>query len=303
MKILITGCNGQLGSELTGILSEMHSEIGPISEEYRDAQVVAVDVDTLDIADHDAVMCFVRKCEPDLIINCAAMTNVDGCETMLETAYQVNSAGPRNLAMAADAAGAKLVHVSTDYVFAGTGNRPFCEWDSVDPQSVYGKSKALGETYAARFCKETFIVRTSWLYGFQGKNFVKTVRRVLREKGSMTVVNDQRGNPTYANDLAHHILKLAVTDDYGTYHCTGNGECSWYEFAREIAALSGITAPVLPCTSEEYEQATHCPTKRPAYSSLSHLALQCAVGDEMRPWKEALKSFLARLDAAEAQQG
>ena len=155
------------------------------------------------------------------------MTNVDGCETNYETAFKVNAAGVRNLACATESIGAKLIHVSTDYVFAGDGKKPYIEWDIVNPQSVYGASKALGEKYALSFCKRTFIVRTAWLYGYVGKNFVKTVRRVIREKGAITVVNAQLGNPTNANDLAHHLLKLAVTEDYGIYHCTGKGECAW----------------------------------------------------------------------------
>lgn len=292
MKLLITGCKGQLGNELTSILALGKSEIGTIPEELKGAEVVAVDLDELDITDYNAVTELVLKEKPDVIINSAAMTNVDGCETLKEVAYKVNAAGVRNLAVAAETVGAKLVHVSTDYVFAGNGTQPYTEWDKTDPQSIYGKSKALGETYALSFCKKSFIVRTSWLYGYIGKNFVKTVRRVMREKGAMTVVNDQRGNPTNANDLAHHILKLCVTNEYGIYHCTGKGECTWFEFAKEIALLSGITGTVAPCTSEEYPS----PVKRPAYSSLSHLALSCAVGDEMREWKVALKEYIKKVE-------
>ncbi len=292
MKIMITGCNGQLGNELQSILKSLKSEIGDIPGEYKNAEVSAVDVDTLDITDYLSVKEFVLNENPDIIFNCAAMTNVDGCETMLETAYKVNAAGVRNLAMAAKLANAKFVHISTDYVFAGNGKKPYKEWDMIDPQSVYGASKALGEKYALAFNDKTFIVRTSWLYGYIGKNFVKTVRRVLREKGSITVVNDQRGNPTNANDLAHHLLLLGVTEEYGIYHCTGEGECSWYEFASEIAKLSGFEGKVLPCTSEEYKS----PTKRPEYSSLENLALKCSVGNYMRDWKTALNEYISKVE-------
>lgn len=292
MKIVITGCKGQLGNELTSILSLGKSEIGKIPEALFEAEVLPVDVEELDITDFDAVLAFVEREKPDVIINSAAMTNVDGCETMQDVAFKVNAAGVRNLAVAAETVGAKLVHVSTDYVFRGNGTSPYTEWDKTDPQSVYGKSKALGEQYALAFCKKSFIVRTSWLYGYIGKNFVKTVRRVMRERGAMTVVNDQRGNPTNANDLAHHILKLCVTSEYGIYHCTGKGECTWFEFAREIAKLSGIAGTVSPCTSEEYPS----PVKRPAYSSLSHLALDCAVGDQMRDWQTALKEYIMKVE-------
>lgn len=292
MKIMITGCNGQLGNELQSILKSLKSEIGDIPGEYKNAEVSAVDVDTLDITDYLSVKEFVLNEKPDIIFNCAAMTNVDGCETMLETAYKVNAAGVRNLAMAAKLANAKFVHISTDYVFAGNGTKPYKEWDMIDPQSVYGASKALGEKYALAFNDKTFIVRTSWLYGYIGKNFVKTVRRVLREKGSITVVNDQRGNPTNANDLAHHLLLLGVTEEYGIYHCTGEGECSWYDFASEIAKLSGFEGKVLPCTSEEYKS----PTKRPEYSSLENLALKCSVGNYMRDWKTALNEYINKVE-------
>ncbi len=292
MKVLITGCNGQLGNELTAILKNGKSEIGEIPLCFKDATVIGVDIDNLDITDFNAVneLCLNEK--PDVIINSAAMTNVDGCETMQDVAYKVNAAGVRNLAVAAENVGAKFLHVSTDYVFKGEGTVPYCEWDKVDPQSVYGKSKALGESYALSFSTKAFVVRTSWLYGYIGKNFVKTVRRVMRERGAMTVVNDQRGNPTNANDLAHHILKLAATNEYGIYHCTGNGECTWYEFAKEIVALSSISGEVSPCTSEEYPS----PVKRPKFSSLSHLALDCAVGDEMREWKDALKEYIMKVE-------
>ncbi len=292
MKILITGCHGQLGNELTATLKSGKSEIGEIPACFKDVTVCGVDIDSLDITDFDAVNNKISEEKPHIVINCAAMTNVDGCETMQDVAYKVNAAGVRNLAMASDAVGAKFVHVSTDYVFKGDGTVPYTEWDKVDPQSIYGKSKALGETYALSFSKKSFIVRTSWLYGYIGKNFVKTVRRIMKEKGAMKVVNDQRGNPTNANDLAHHILKLAATDEYGIYHCTGKGECTWYEFAKEIVKLSNISGQVSPCSSEEYPS----PVKRPKFSSLSHLALNCAVGDEMRQWQDALKEYIMKVE-------
>lgn len=292
MKIMITGCNGQLGNELISCLKSGKSEIGAIPASLRDCEIIAVDIEDLDIVNTSAVSDFVLEKHPDVIINCAAMTNVDGCETAQDVAFKVNAIGVRNLAAAAEKAGAKFIHVSTDYVFAGNGTKPYIEWDKVDPQSAYGASKALGEKYALSFCTRSFIVRTSWLYGYIGKNFVKTVRRVIRERGGITVVNDQRGNPTNANDLAHHLLKLAVTDEYGIYHCTGTGECSWYDFACKIAEYSGFADVVKPCTSEEYPS----PTKRPAYSSLRNLALECTVGDEMRDWQTALKEYISKVE-------
>lgn len=292
MKIMITGCNGQLGNELQSIIKSGKSEIGTAPKEIINASVLPVDIDELDITNLSAVENFVLKNKPDVIINSAAMTNVDGCETMQDVAFKVNAVGVRNLSMAAKKVGAKLIHVSTDYVFAGDANKPYIEWDTVNPKSAYGASKALGEKYALEFNDKTFIVRTSWLYGYIGKNFVKTVRRVIREKGAITVVNDQIGNPTNANDLAHHILKLALTDEYGIYHCTGNGECSWYDFAVKIAEYSGFGDVVKPCTTEEYPT----PTKRPAYSSLRNLALECSIGDEMRDWQVALKEYIEKVE-------
>lgn len=296
MKIMITGCHGQLGNELQSILKSGKSEIGDAPKAVLNAEVLPVDIDSLDISDMQAVSDFVSANKPDVIINCAAMTNVDGCESNYETAFKVNAKGVRNLAVCAENIGAKLVHVSTDYVFAGNGKKPYCEWDKVDPQSVYGASKALGEQYAMSFCKKTFVVRTSWLYGYIGKNFVKTVRRVIRANGSIGVVCDQRGNPTNANDLAHHLLKLAVTDEYGIYHCTGEGECSWYDFAVKIAEYSGLGNTVTPCTTEEYNAKFNVPTKRPEYSSLRNLALECTVGNEMRDWEIALKEYISKVE-------
>ena len=296
MKIMITGSNGQLGNELQSILKTGKSEIGEMPKALEGAKIFAVDVDSLDITDNLAVRKYVLENKPNVIINCAAMTNVDGCESDYPTAFKANAMGVRNLAQAAKAIGAKLIHVSTDYVFAGDGTKPYVEWDQINPQSAYGASKALGEKYAMAFCDKTFVVRTSWLYGLIGKNFVKTVRRVIRERGGITVVNDQRGNPTNANDLAHHLLKLALTEEYGIYHCTGEGECSWYDFAVKIAEYSGLGDTVTPCTTEEYNAKFNVPTKRPEYSSLRNLALECTVGNEMRDWEIALKEYISKVE-------
>ncbi len=296
MKIMITGCHGQLGNELQSIIKSGKSEIGLIADEIKNSTVIPVDIDELDISNCDQTLKFVSENKPDIIINCAAMTNVDGCETMKDVAFKVNALGVKNLAISAKRVGAKFIHVSTDYVFAGNGTKPYTEWDMINPQSVYGASKALGEKYALTFCDKTFIVRTSWLYGYIGKNFVKTVRRVIREHGGITVVNDQRGNPTNANDLAHHLLKLALTEEYGIYHCTGEGECSWYDFAVKIAEYSEMGDTVKPCTTEEYNSKYNVPTKRPEYSSLDNLALKCTVGNEMRDWEIALKEYISKVE-------
>lgn len=288
MKVIITGSKGQLGSELKKILASGMSELGEIPAEYKNIWIADVDVGELDITRQEAVMTYVGKSKPDLIINCAAYTNVDGCETNQDDAFKVNALGARNLAMAAEKIEAKLVHVSTDYVFAGNGSKPYKEADVCDPQSAYGTTKYLGEQYVKDFCSRYFIVRTAWLYGYTGKNFVKTIMKAGRERGDLKVVNDQIGNPTNAVDLAHHLLKLAATEEYGIYHCTGKGECSWYDFASKIIDYAGIQATVSPCTTEDYSS----PTKRPAYSSLDNMMLRCTVGDEMRNWQDALKCFM-----------
>lgn len=287
MKILITGCNGQLGAELVKILHQGRSELGEIPAAYKGAQVTGIDLPDLDISDGPAVRAYIQEKRPDVILNCAAVTNVDGCEREPDQAMKGNAIGPRNLAAAAAETGAKLLHVSTDYVFGGDGDKPYAEWDVCAPQGAYGASKLLGERYVRERCPRYFIVRTAWLYGYHGKNFVKTILRLAREKGSCKVVNDQRGNPTNAADLAHHILKIAATEEYGVYHCTGEGVCTWYDFARKIVELSGIPCCVEPCTSEDFPS----PTRRPAYSALENRMLRCTVGDEMRPWEEALSCF------------
>lgn len=292
MKLLITGSYGQLGNELTKILKNGRAEIGEISPAYSGCEIIAVDYDALDITDKDAVQAFIQEHQPDIIFNCAAMTNVDQCETDFETAMKVNAIGPRNLACAAKQTGAKLVHVSTDYVFSGTQATPRCEWDLCAPNTVYGKSKLLGERYAMEQCPNTFVVRTAWLYGYVGKNFVKTMLRLGKEKEQVTVVNDQHGNPTSANDLAYHLLALALTEEYGIYHCTNEGECTWFEFASRIMERAGLTCKVLPCTTQEYPSKT----PRPAYSSLNNLMLSCTIGNHMRPWQEALDRYLANLE-------
>lgn len=291
MNILITGCNGQLGRTLTELLSRRGDEAVP--ERFRKACVTGVDVGELDISDAEAVRHFFAGNTFDLILNCAAMTNVDDCETNHETAMRVNAVGARNLALAANASGGKILHVSTDYVFSGdsNSNRPYAEWDACTPNTVYGKSKLLGEQYVREACARSFIVRTAWLYGLSGNNFVKTIIKNAKEKGKLTVVDDQKGNPTNAADLALHILKIAATDYYGIYHCTGNGICSWYEFACEIVRLSGIPCDISPCATAEFPR----PAPRPSWSALEHLMLRCTVGDEMRHWKDALKDFITTL--------
>lgn len=292
MKILITGSKGQLGNELQDIIAKGYSEIGPVSDAIKNAKVYPLDIDELDITNLENVKKILNEIKPDVVINCAAATNVDGCETNQDLAFKINAIGPRNLAMIAEEIGAKLVQVSTDYVFSGKGEVPLSEYETPAPYSVYGKTKLKGEEFVREFSSKYYIVRTAWLYGYVGKNFVYTMMNLGKQKEKLTVVNDQKGNPTNANDLAYHIIKLIETEEYGVYHCTGNGECTWYDFATEIMNLSGRNCEVLPCTSEEFKTAA----KRPEYSSLDNMMLRCTVGDEMRDWKEALINFMNNIE-------
>lgn len=288
MRILITGCGGQLGTELCGCFERGTTELGVPDILKKKNEIFAVDIDELDISDLAAVTKLMNEQRFDAVINCAAYTNVNGCETNRDTAFGANALGPRNLAIASDKIGAKLIHISTDYVFSGSSDSPYTEWDKCDPQSVYGKSKLLGEQFVRSLCRRYFIIRTAWLYGKTGNNFVKTMLKINREKGECSVVNDQFGNPTNAADLAHHIIKLLETEQYGIYHGTGNGVCSWFEFAKKIVELAGINSSVIPCTTKEYPT----PAKRPAFSALDNMMFRNTIGDEFRNWDKALESFL-----------
>ncbi|MDU1314676.1 MAG: dTDP-4-dehydrorhamnose reductase [Clostridium septicum] len=292
MKILLVGAKGQLGQQIIKIIKEKKSELGSLPKDIINAELVCMDIDDLDITNIDQVKSILNKEKPNIIINSAAFTNVDGCESNYDLAFKVNALGGRNLAIVSEEIGAKLVHISTDYVFDGKGSSPLKECDITVPISAYGKTKLLGENYVKDFCSRYFIVRTAWLYGYFGKNFVYTIMNAGRERGKLTVVNDQRGNPTNAEDLAYHVLKLAVTEEYGIYHCTGDGECTWYDFASKIIEYSGIDCEVLPVTSDEYKT----PAKRPEYSSLDNMMLRNTIGDEMREWEEALKCFMNNKD-------
>lgn len=248
----------------------------------------------LDITYKDSVLEFIYKFKPNVVINCAAYTNVDKAEEDYERAFQVNALGPRNLAIASEAVGAKLVHISTDYVFDGKGIMqdgkviPYREYDIPNPINAYGKTKLLGENYVREFCSKYFIIRTSWLYGENGINFVKTIIKIAKEKEKLQVVNDQVGNPTNASDLVRHVLELAFTEEYGIYHCTGNGVASWYDFACKIIEYSGINCTIEPVTSQQFARKA----ERPSYSCLDNMMLRSTIGDNMRNWEEALYDFI-----------
>jgi dTDP-4-dehydrorhamnose reductase len=288
LNILITGANGQLGSELQQLLTIGEAEIGAVPNAYAQARLFCTDTDSLDITNAAAVEGFVKAEDIDLILNCAAYTDVDGCESNQDLAYAVNVQGPKNLAIAAEKADAVLVHLSTDYVFRGDDQSPRIESDSCDPQSVYGLTKLASEDAVIAHCQRHFIIRTAWLYGYIGNNFVKTILRLARENGHIKVVDDQFGSPTSANDLAYQLLKLAQTSSYGIYHCTNNDSCSWFEFASAIVDELGIECDRQRCTTAEFPRPAH----RPQYSILDNARLRASIGDEMRPWRDALRSYL-----------
>lgn len=297
MRMLITGGNGQLGNELRRCLEAMEAEIGPVPAEYAGAQVDYTDYDVLDISDAHAVRAWFAEHGPyDLVVNGAAATNVDGCERDEAGAFRVNAIGPENLARECERCGAKLVQVSTDYVFPGDDPAPREEGDPVRPISAYGRTKWAGEVLASAACSRTFVVRTAWLYGYVGKNFVKTMLRLARVRGAISVVADQMGNPTSANDLAYEVLKLAATEEYGTYHCTNEGTCSWFDLASAAVDTAGVSCEKEPLSSAEYKERFPESADRPAYSSLRNRRLEETIGNEMRPWRKALEEYMDNLE-------
>lgn len=288
-KVLVTGCNGQLGR---AIQKEYAGDVTFILTDVAEGEGIT----SLDITDIDAVMSLVLNEKPDVIINCAALTNVDGCEKMWDLAYKINAIGPRNLAIAATAVGAKLVHVSTDYVFAGTERTPRTEFDTPGPISAYGKTKLEGEQFVRQFAEKFFILRTAWLYG-DGKNFVKTMVRVAKTHDEVSVVCDQFGSPTSAVELAKMIHFLEGTDNYGIFHATCEGETNWADFTEAFYAKLGITAKVNHITSEEYARMNPEAAKRPAYSNLDNYMLRLTTDQfAMANWEDALDVYLKDFD-------
>ena len=275
-KIIVTGCNGQLGRA-----------INQMYKQRTDIELVNTDVQELDITSIDKTMELVRSVKPYAIINCAAHTGVDACETEVDSAYRINAIGPRNLSIAARETGAKLVHISTDYVFAGGSDKPYTEFDTPDPQGMYGKTKLAGERFVEQFAKNYFIIRTAWLYG-DGKNFVKTMLRLAETKDEVAVVKDQVGNPTSASELVKIIDALIWTENYGLFHGTCEGICSWADFAEEIFRLAGRNTRVRRITTEEFG----APAKRPAYSVLDNYMLRLTCGYTAGDWKDALAEYM-----------
>ncbi len=276
-KLLITGCNGQLGRA--------------INKQYANTEyeLVNTDVAELDITNVDAVVSMMKEVKPYAIINCAAHTGVDACETDQNNAYRINAIGPRNLSIAATEVGAKMVHISTDYVFEGNATKPYIEFDTVNPQGMYGYTKLAGENFVKDFAKDYFIIRTAWLYG-DGKNFAKTMLRLSQTNDKVRVVGDQFGSPTSASELAKMIAHLVPTQNYGLFHGTCEGACSWADFAKEIFRLAGKTTEVEAITTAEYPT----PAVRPAYSVLENYMLKLTSNFSFVSWEEAIKEYMLK---------
>ncbi len=284
-KILITGARGQLGLALGQLLEGQ--------EDYKVLRTAArlsedKDIIELDITDKVAVSKIVREFKPDIIINCGAMTAVDLCESQEEKAYKVNALGPKHLALEAHAIGAKIIHISTDYVFDGQANSPYIETDPRKPASVYGKTKLAGEDFVLESSNKSFIIRTAWLYG-QGSNFVRTMLRLAKEGKDIKVVSDQFGSPTSALELARVIIFLMETDSYGVYHGSCQGKTSWYEFALKIFEEAGMEVSVKPIPTSQYPTAA----SRPMYSVLDNKGLRDRHGYYMKEWQDAFSEFMA----------
>lgn len=290
-KVLVTGAKGQLGQELQGLAITAKMEF------------VFTDQEELDITDQAAVMAFFDQHKPQYCINCAAYTQVDKAEQEEKLAYQINEQGATNLALASHKNGAVLLQISTDFVFGGTYNQPISEYEEPQAESVYASSKLAGERAVAALLSTHIIIRTSWLYSFYGGNFVKTMRRLGKERNRLTVIADQIGAPTYAQDLAkaliHIVNALDITDDegkkelYGVYHYSNEGVASWYDFAHAVMALSNINTSVLPIATEAYPT----PAKRPRYSLLDKRKIKQAFKINIPHWRDSLNQCIQRLES------
>ena len=276
MKVLVLGAQGMLGKDLVPILSLKN-------------QVLGRDIDDFDITDGQRVEEEIKAVRPRIVVNAAAYTDVDGCEAKKDLAFSVNADAVRNIALGCKAIGARMIHLSTDYVFDGSATIPYREEDPPAPLNVYGASKLQGERNIRTILENHLIIRTEWLYGRQGKNFVDTILKLAAQQEELRVVNDQRGAPTFTKDLSRAIDRLIPEKTAGTIHVTNAGACTWFEFARKILQeKQKNTVRIIPITSEELAR----PAKRPANSVLDCSRFQQITGQKMRPWEEALKEYL-----------
>lgn len=275
-NVLVTGAQGQLGKDLVDLLK------------VSGYSVFAMGRPELDIINEEKVNNIVSTIKPEVIVHCAAFTQVDKAELEPDTAFLINAMGTRNIAIAAERYQSKLIYISTDYVFDGCTNSPYHEFSPTSPINIYGSSKLAGEKMIHDFHSRFFIVRTSWVFGAIGNNFVKTMLKISKEKEQIMVVNDQFGSPTYTVDLSNCILRLMETNKYGIYHVSNAGSCSWFEFAKEIFKQTNHSINLEPCTTDEFPSLA----TRPKYSVLNHMGLRINGFEPMPHWKNALERFL-----------
>jgi dTDP-4-dehydrorhamnose reductase len=279
-RILVIGAKGMLGRDLMGILNSSFSN----------EEVIGWDIEEMDIQKEDESITRIEKIRPEIVIHLAAYTDVDGCELNKEKAFAVNAEGTKHVALAASKCRAKMIYLSTDYVFDGDKKEPYLESDSPHPLNVYGLSKLKGEQHVQALVKDFLIIRTQWLYGPFGKNFVASILQQARKKAELSIVNDQIGSPTYTADLARAISELIQLDARGIFHAANSDPCTWYAFGQEILKLSGVNqVRVIPISSKELAR----PAARPPYSVLNCQKLKRETGLTMRPWSEALKDYLS----------
>lgn len=279
-KILVIGAKGMLGRDLVEVLRSS----------FGNDEVFGWDIDEIDIKEENNTIAKVENLQPGIVINVAAYTDVDGCELNGKKAFAVNAEGMRHVALGAARCGSKVVYLSTDYIFDGKKGKPYLEDDLPNPLNVYGRSKLRGEQYVQELSRNSLIVRTQWLYGKHGTNFVAAILRQAGEKKVLPVVNDQFGLPTYTVDLSKAISLLIEQDARGIFHVANSNPCSWYDYAQTILELSGMEGvKVVPFSSKEL----HRPAPRPSYSVLDTLKFRRETGMELRPWFEALKDYLS----------
>ncbi len=284
MKILITGSGGMLGSDLTNLLRKKTA-----SPTHNDnIQVIEAPHEKLDISLKADVSEVVSRNNPDIIINCAAFTNVDKCETERETAFNVNTMGPKHIAVAANECGARVIHLSTDFVFDGISERLYVEEDQTNPLSEYGRTKLEGEKNIQGFCNSFLIVRTSWLFGQKGVNFASKMLELAEHKNELSIVTDEIGSPTYTPDLAKALWTLIKQECEGIINVSNSGSCSRYEWAEFIFKTLGCNIKINPITSSEYKR----PATVPLNSTLNCQKFTTITGSQMRPWQEAVTDYL-----------
>lgn len=284
MRVLLAGANGMLGSAVVGEVCARRLADGAAG----DTVLTALDLPEFDITDADDVCRTIEDAEPHVVINCAGYTDVDGAETHRDRAFAVNEAGPRNLAEAAHRTGARILHISTDFVFDGEKGEPYDEDDEPRPLSVYSESKLAGEEAVRGATDNHLIVRTSWLFGAGGRNFVRVILQKAKQGGRLRVVSDQVGCPTYATDLAAALLTAIERDVTGTYHLCNAGPTTWFELARTAVEMAGLTAEVDAIATHDWPR----PARVPACSALSCEKAWRDAGIRLRPWREALEVFI-----------